>query len=552
MAPQKKKTSAKKKATKSGTTAKKSGKSRTARRAGRPAARKIRSVLIPNRGEIALRIVRTLRAMGIRSVVAHSEADAESDAVRLADDSVLLGPAAPSDSYLSVDRIVDAAQQAGVDAVHPGYGFLSERETLASTLEDNGLIFIGPSSANIRLMGDKIAARKALLGVGLDVVPGEKKPVEGVEALKHSASTIGYPLMLKAAAGGGGKGIRIVREEAQLESAFRLARSEAENAFNDPTLFVERYLEGARHVEVQIVGDGKGGARIFPERDCSTQRRHQKLLEETPCPALDDTQRERLLNMAFEAIRVSKYRGAGTLEFLLDPTQDSLYFLEMNTRLQVEHPITELVCGVDLVAEQIAVAEGKTFAGKTLDAVYTQARGAAVEFRVNAEDPFEDFRPCTGTVDFIRLPGGPGIRVDTALRNGLEVTPYYDSLLAKVIAWGPNRESALNRLRVACGEMRIRGVATTLPLALALLDEPAILAGRNHCQSLEERLADTDFLGTKADPELARALAVAAAYLQSEGSSPSARRAIISSTSGGDISPWARLGRSLGLKGIQR
>lgn len=520
---------------------------------GKSNTRKVRSALIPNRGEIALRVVRTLKGLGIRSVVAHSEVDGDSAAVQLADDAILLGPAAPGESYLSVERVMEAASKTNVDALHPGYGFLSERQELAQACEDQGVTFIGPSAENIRLMGDKIAAREALTQVGLEVVPGDREPVDTIEALEKTAKSIGYPLMLKAAAGGGGKGIRVVRSARDLEAAFRLARSEAENAFNDPTMFVERYLEGSRHVEVQIVGDGKGGVRVFPERDCSTQRRHQKLFEETPCPALDEDLRERLLGMAFEAIKLSKYRGAGTIEFLFDG-KDQIYFLEMNTRLQVEHPITELVTGVDLVAEQIAVAEGQQFSGKTLDAVRVPGSGAAVEFRVNAEDPLEGFQPCTGTVHGVVLPGGPGVRVDTALRNGLEVTPFYDSLLAKVIAHGRDRAEALQRIRVACEEMRVGGLATTLPVALALFDDSDFMAGNNHCQFLEERLDQSEFLEKTPDTDLAHALAIAAAHLrQSEAAGTRAPRPSAARPSSTDtLSPWARLGRTRGLRGLER
>jgi acetyl-CoA carboxylase biotin carboxylase subunit len=523
------------------------------KRSGTSSTRKIRSVLIPNRGEISLRIVRSLKSLGIRSVVAHSEVDADSAAVHLSDDAILLGPAAPAESYLSVNRVLEAAKKSNVDALHPGYGFLSERTELVQACEDQGVIFVGPSAENIRLMGDKIAARKALTDIGIEVVPGERNPIESIEQLENTAKEIGFPVMLKAAAGGGGKGIRVVRDPSDLEAAFRLARSEAENAFNDPTMFVERYLEGSRHVEVQIVGDGAGGVRVFPERDCSTQRRHQKLLEETPCPVLDEALRDRLLGMAFEAIKISAYRGAGTLEFLFDG-KNQIYFLEMNTRLQVEHPVTELITGVDLVAEQIAVAEGCQFSGKTLDDVRVVGSGAAVEFRVNAEDPLDEFRPCTGTVRELVVPGGPGIRVDTALRNNLEVTPYYDSLLAKVIAHGRDRPEALRRLRVACEEMRVGGVATTLPVALALLDDDDFMASRNHCQFLEQKLNDADFLARTPDNDLASALAIAASHLHHSGDAGarSARTAASKSSPSSTLSPWARLGRTRGLRGLER
>ncbi|MBI4583042.1 MAG: ATP-grasp domain-containing protein [Planctomycetes bacterium] len=529
-------------------TAPKKRKASAAAEAEKP--RTIRAILIPNRGEIALRIVRTARALGLRVVVAHSEADADSLAVRLADGAVLLGPTPAPESYLSIDRILEAARRAGADAIHPGYGFLSEREPFARAVEESGLKFIGPSPENIRFMGDKVAARRALHEAGIPIVPGERDRISAPERLEKLARKIGLPLLLKAAAGGGGKGIRLVRDLESLESAFRLASSEALNAFGDPSVYAERYLEKARHVEVQVVGDGRGGARLFPERDCSTQRRHQKLLEETPCPALSARQREELLRHALKIVQLSRYRGAGTLEFLFDGRE--FYFLEMNTRLQVEHPITEMLCGVDLVAEQIAVTEGKAFGGRKLEQAFQYGRGAAMEFRINAEDPELDFLPSTGTLARVRLPSGPGIRVDSAAFEGWQITPYYDSLIAKVIAWGEDRAQACRRLRAACEETVIAGVATTLPVALALLGDVDFLAARNHCQFLEERLKRPGYLTPPPDEALAGALAIAAAYLHQQ----KGRLAALPPAAGAareapaeDLSPWGRLGRAFSLRG---
>jgi acetyl/propionyl-CoA carboxylase alpha subunit len=511
-------------------------------------ARKLRSILIPNRGEIALRIVRSARALGIRSVVAYSEADAASAAVEIADDAVPLGPAPAAESYLSIERILAAARRAGVDAIHPGYGFLSEREAFARAVEESGCIFIGPTPENIRAMGDKVAAREALAALGIPIVPGERGPVRDPSRLRELASRVGLPLLLKAAAGGGGKGIRLVRDADAIDAAFRLASSEARHAFGDDTLFAERYLERARHVEVQIVGDGRGGARIYPERDCSIQRRHQKLVEESPCGLLDARRREELLRMALKAVEHSRYRGAGTLEFLFDG--ERFYFLEMNTRLQVEHPVTEMVTGADLVAAQIAVASGESLPGKRLDLCSVPGRGAAIEARVNAEDPLRDFRPSIGRLASAVFPGGPGVRVDTAARPGMEMTPHYDSLLAKLIAWGEDRGQAMARLRVACEETVIAGVSTTLAVALALLDDAAFRGDRHHCQHLEERLADAGFICPAPDEDLAVALALAAGRLR-VGAAPAAAAAGRAKAPRGadELSPWARLGRTYGLRG---
>jgi len=457
---------------------------------------RLRKVLIANRGEIAVRIIRTLRALGIRSVAAHSDADASSLPARMADEAVRIGPPPASESYLRVDAIVGAALASGADAVHPGYGFLSERVELARAVEEAGLAYIGPTPGNVERLGSKLHARTVCREHGLSSVPGSDGPVARGD-LSRLAGAIGLPLLFKAAAGGGGKGIRIVRSAAELEEAYDAAASEARASFGSSELIAERYLEKARHVEVQVVGDGRGGVRVFTERDCSTQRRQQKLLEETPSPALSASDREKLLDAVARMASRERYRGAGTFELLLS-AEGTFHFLEVNTRLQVEHPITEAISGVDLVALQVEVAEGKdlvAWAPGKLDRVATLAEGAcAMELRINAEDPLEDFRPSTGTVTRLHLPAGPGIRVDTALEPGTAVTPYYDSLLAKVIAWGPDRGSAIRRLRAALMELDVGGVATTAPLGTALLEDRGFLAGENHIQYLAERLRDPEFL----------------------------------------------------------
>jgi acetyl-CoA carboxylase biotin carboxylase subunit len=517
----------------------------------------IRRLLIANRGEIALRILRTARALGMEAVVAHSAADAEGLAARLADGVFLLGPAAAAESYLSADRIVAAALETGCQAVHPGYGFLSEREELARKVEAAGLIYVGPTPENIRVLGDKLSARRTLSSAGIQVVPGETAPLADPQALLAAAARIGYPLMVKAAGGGGGRGIRLLRSPEELAAAFRLAFSEARSGFGETSLFAERYLERARHVEVQVVGDGQGGARVFPERDCSLQRRYQKLVEETPCPVLDASRREELLATAARIASLVRYRGAGTLEFLLSE-EGRFYFLEANTRLQVEHPITEMVTGVDLVAEQLRVAQGGAYGpGSAKPAGF---RGAAIELRINAEDPARGFRPSTGRIGAVRLPGGPGVRVDSALYPGLEVTPHYDPLIAKLIVWGETREEALSRLGAACREMWVAGVATTLPLAAPLLRDPVFRAGSYHCQHLERLLADPRFFaappgGAAAGPAGKEPLAVIAAYLRSrrESAAPGSRTELPAPAGqAGWLSPWAQIGRTLGLRDGER
>jgi acetyl-CoA carboxylase biotin carboxylase subunit len=472
--------------------------------------KKIRRVLIANRGEIALRIVRSLRVLGIESVVAHSSVDASSLAVRSADQGVLLGPAFPAESYLSVATIVDAARRTSCDAIHPGYGFLSERAEFAQAVEDVGLIYIGPTPENVSCLGDKQAARDVLEKSGVPPIPGGT--LVGGKDVKQLTAKTGFPLLLKATAGGGGRGIRVVRSPGDLADALSAARSEAEAAFGTTSIIAERYLEGARHIEVQVLGDGVGGVRVFCERDCSTQRRLQKILEETPSPAVDASLRERLLRTAASATAKARYRGAGTIEFILS-AEGELFFLEMNTRIQVEHPITEVISGVDLVAEQIAIAEGIRLPPHTtkLESHAMPWQGAAMEFRVNAEDPVAHFRPEVGTLRRVRLPGGPGLRVDTAVEAGSEITPHYDSLLAKIIASGVDREQARCRLEGALVESRFDGIATTLPLGLTVLRDPSFRAGAFHCQSLEAQLAADDFFPPPlSTPESALAAAAAA------------------------------------------
>ena len=442
---------------------------------------KIEKVLIANRGEIALRIIRTLREMGIRSVAVFSDVDRCELHVRAADEAYAIGPPAPSESYLRGDKILEVARIAGCDAVHPGYGFLSERADFAQAVEDAGLIFIGPTPASIARAGDKLQARRAMIEAGVPVIPGSEEPLSSVKDVAAASKGIEYPLALKAVGGGGGKGIRIVYDEKDLESAYERASSEAESAFGNGEMYVEKFLEAPRHIEVQVLADQHGNTVHLGERECSIQRRHQKLLEETPSPLLDETMRAAMGEAAVLAARAVNYRGAGTVEFLVDKKKN-FYFLEMNTRIQVEHPITELTYGVDLVRLQVRIAEDRPLP-------FTQDElkplGHAIEIRLTAEDPAAGFLPETGTVRALRLPQGPGIRVDTHLYPGQEITLHYDPMIGKVIAHGRDREDAIARIRGALLEMRLVGLKTCAPLLLALLDDERFKNGDTDTAYLE-------------------------------------------------------------------
>jgi acetyl-CoA carboxylase biotin carboxylase subunit len=433
---------------------------------------KIRRVLIANRGEIAVRIIRTCRALGIETVVAASEADRDALPARLADRALCIGPARPADSYLKVDTIVQAALGAAADAIHPGYGFLSERAVLARRCEQAQLIFIGPTPDQIELVGDKLRARAEAAAAGLPLVPGGA--VASLAEAMRLAQSIGAPLLLKAAGGGGGRGLRRIDELDALPEAMALSASEAQAAFGDARLYLERFVTCGRHVEVQILGDGLGGVVELGERDCSVQRRYQKLLEESPAPALPETLRERLCTAAVRFGERLAYRGAGTVEFLVDAQREAFYFMEMNARIQVEHPVTEAVTGVDLVAQQIAIAEGERLAFRPGE---PPRRGCALECRINAEDPARDFQPGPGTVRAADWPAGPGIRVDTHIEAGARVPPYYDSLLGKIIALGADRSAALERMRQALSRTRIEGVPTNLGFHARLLADPEFQRG---------------------------------------------------------------------------
>jgi acetyl-CoA carboxylase biotin carboxylase subunit len=443
-------------------------------------------VLVANRGEIAVRVIRACRDLGVPSVAAYSEADADALHVELADESVLLGPAPAKDSYLDISRIVEVARQTGCDAVHPGYGFLSENPELARACAQAGITFVGPSPEVIACVGDKVSARLAAQKAEVPVVPGSDRLENADEALRY-AGDVGFPVLLKAAAGGGGRGIRRVDAPEQLPPAFEAAAREAQAAFGDGGLFVEKAISPARHVEIQILADAAGNVVQLGERECSLQRRRQKLVEETPAPGLPQRLREELGAAATRLAAEVGYVGAGTVEFLVDPNTWAFYFIEVNARIQVEHGITELVTGVDLVTSQLRIAAG-------LPLEFTQnevtSSGSAVEFRINAENPRKKFFPSPGTLTLLRLPSGPGVRVDTGFESGREIPPYYDSLLAKVMVWAPDRALALDRAHRALAELTVEGVASTVELHRWIVDWDDFRDGDFHTDSLEELLAE--------------------------------------------------------------
>ena len=440
-------------------------------------------VLIANRGEIALRVHRACKELGIATVAIHSTADANAMHVRLADESVCIGPPAPKDSYLNIPAIISAAEITGADAIHPGYGFLSENARFAEIVKAHNIVFIGPEAEHIRVMGDKIAAKNAMREAGIPLVPGSDGMVPDLAVARASAEKIGYPVLVKAAAGGGGRGMKVARTAADLDAALATAKAEAKAAFGDDTVYLEKYLERPRHIEIQIVADSHGNVVQLGERDCSLQRRHQKILEEALSPALTDKEREAIGETARKAIAKLGYLGVGTIEFLYE--NGKFYFIEMNTRLQVEHPITEQVTRIDLVREQISIAAGNKLSFAQKDVSF---RGHAIECRINAEDP-KTFRPSPGEISFFHAAGGPGVRFDSAVYTGYRIPPYYDSMIGKLIVFGDDRKHCLARLRRALAEMAIIGVDTTIPLFNALLDEPDFQKGDYHIHWLEQWLA---------------------------------------------------------------
>ncbi len=491
----------------------------------------LRRVLVANRGEIAVRLIRACRRLGVEAAAVFSDADRGAPHVALADRAAGIGPAPARESYLSIERILEAGRRLDVDAVHPGYGFLAENAAFAEAVEEEGWTWIGPPPAAIRAMGEKTEARRAMRSAGVPVVPGTAGPVASLDEARAGAALVGYPVLLKAAAGGGGRGMRRVENEAGLEGALRAARNEAGSAFGDPTVYLEKYVPEARHVEIQVFADREGRTIHLGERECSIQRRHQKLIEEAPAPGLEQAARARMGAEAVRAARAVSYQGAGTVEFLLAPDGE-FWFLEMNTRIQVEHPVTEMVTGIDLVALQLMVAAGEPL---PLSQESLELRGHAVECRIAAEDPAAGFRPATGTVTAFRPPGGPGVRFDSGIERGSEVTPHYDPLLAKCVAWGRTRDEALDRMRAALAETTIGGVTTNLPLQRALVDHPDVRAGRVHTRWLERRLDEVLARMAEArrpDEPLAAALAAWAAH--------TGERPVLPSLPPAGLSAWRR------------
>ena len=493
-------------------------------------------ILVANRGEIAVRILRACRQLGIPSVAVYSEADRGALHVRYADEAYLLGPAPSRESYLRADKIIDIALKCGADAIHPGYGFLAERETFAAACLDAGITFIGPRPSAIAAMGDKMTARHTVMTAGVPVVPGtEGTGAWSDEELLAEAMMIGFPLLIKATAGGGGKGMREVMSLEEMPALLVAARREAESSFGDGNVYLEKLLEGARHIEIQILADQHGNAIYLGERDCSIQRRHQKLIEEAPSPAMDPELRKKMGTVAVKAAQSVDYVNAGTIEFLVDKDKN-FYFLEMNTRLQVEHPVTELVTGIDIVAEQIRIARGRQLSYKQEDVVI---RGHAIECRINAEDPYNGFMPSTGRITHSLIPTGPGVRVDTGVYPGFEITPYYDPMIAKLIVWGETRGQAILRMRRALEEYRIVGVRTNIPFHQTMMDSHRFMGGQYDTRFVEERFSmpESDDERDAHYPEIAAVFATLVAHHETE------RAAQLVMRNERDTSNWKWIGR---------
>ncbi|HEX6434868.1 MAG TPA: acetyl-CoA carboxylase biotin carboxylase subunit [Gemmatimonadales bacterium] len=497
----------------------------------------MKRVLIANRGEIALRIIRACHEEGLEAVAVYSAADRTAPHVRAADRAVAIGPAAPSQSYLSIERLLAAASDSGADAIHPGYGFLAERAAFAEAVERAGLIFVGPPASAIRAMGDKTEARARMSAAGVPIVPGGSAPSRDMAGALAAAESIGYPVMVKAAAGGGGKGMRVVTTPADLEPALQTARSEALKAFGDDNVYLEKFIERPRHIEIQVLADHQRTVHLG-ERECSIQRRHQKLVEEAPSAAVSTELREKMGGAAVAAARAVGYRSAGTCEFLTT-ADGAFYFLEMNTRIQVEHPVTEMVYGVDLVREQLRIARGEAMQvpqGKL------QPRGWALECRITSEDPANGFLPSAGRIVYLRAPSGPGIRWDAGVDTGDEVTLHYDSMLAKLIVWAPTRPEALTRMSEGLSELVIAGVGTNQGFHRRLMSDPAFQRAEIDIQFLERR---PDLIAPEPELQSIRELAVAAALAEAEGRQ--SRHAVLS-PDGSSTSEWARQARSEALR----
>ncbi len=498
-------------------------------------------VLIANRGEIAVRIIRTCRELGIQTVAVYSEADRQALHVRFADEAYLLGPPPSRESYLRADKIIEFAKRSGAGAIHPGYGFLAERADFAQACQDAGLDFIGPKASSIAAMGDKTIARKTVAAAGVPIVPGtEGEGYQSNDELLAIAPQIGFPLLVKAAAGGGGKGMREVNNLEEMPALLDAARREAESSFGDGNVYLEKLVEGARHIEIQVLADSHGNVIHLGERECSIQRRHQKLLEESPSIFVGDDEdlRQRMGQVAVQAAQAVEYTNAGTIEFLVDKDKN-FYFLEMNTRLQVEHPVTEAVTGIDIVKEQVRVARGRSLSVAQED---VRMRGWAIECRINAEDPYSNFMPSTGQITHMLLPIGPGVRVDTGVYRGFEISPYYDSLISKLIVHGQTRAEAILRMRRALEEYRIVGVRTNIPFHQNLMDSHRFMAGQFDTRFVEERFSmeDAERLRTT-EPDIAAIMATLIAHQQTQRSTHVIRRSKRDTSNWKWLSRWERL-----------
>jgi acetyl-CoA carboxylase biotin carboxylase subunit len=498
-----------------------------------------KKVLIANRGEIAVRVIRACRELGIATVAVYSEVDRNALHVRYADEAYFIGPAPARESYLRIDKIIEAVKRSDADAIHPGYGFLAERADFAEACADVGVLFIGPPPSAISLMGDKVVARKTVQAAGVSIVPGTEYDLRDDE-IEQAADAVGFPLLIKASAGGGGKGMRAVYRAEDLPSALASARREAEAAFGDGSVYLEKVIEAARHIEIQVLADTHGNTIHLGERECSIQRRHQKLVEEAPSPFADDDLRARMGEVAVKAAQAVNYVNAGTIEFLVDKARN-FYFLEANTRLQVEHPITEIVTGVDIVKEQLRIARGRKLP-YTQDDIHMN--GWAIECRVNAEDPYNNFLPSIGRVTGITLPTGPGVRVDSALYEGFEITPYYDPLISKLVCWGETRGEALLRMRRALEEYRIMGVKTNIPFHQRLLESPRFQGGQFDTKFVEERFSMTENgQREELEPEVAAIIATLVAHHHGQQAAQVVARDSRDTSNWKFISRWERLRR---------
>jgi acetyl-CoA carboxylase biotin carboxylase subunit len=469
---------------------------------------KIKKIVVANRGEIAVRIIRTCKEMGIKSVAVYSQPDRISPHVLMADEAYFIGPAKAAESYLNIEKIMDVALKAKADAIHPGYGFLAENPEFALQVQQKGIIFIGPNPDTIRLMGSKTEARSSMMKAGVPVVPGSKEFVQSTKQAEKIVEDLGgYPIMIKAAAGGGGKGMRIVRSASDLSRSIEAGRNEAQKAFADPTVYIEKYLESPKHIEIQILGDQHGNYIHLGERDCSIQRRHQKVIEESPSPIISAKEREEMGQIAVQAAKACGYLGAGTVEFLFDKNRN-FYFLEMNTRLQVEHPVTELVTGLDLVKLQIQIAEGKTIPLKQNEVNF---KGHAIECRIYAEDAFNNFLPSTGKINIVNNPEGPGVRLDSGIYSDSEITMFYDPLIGKLIVWAGSRDECIRRMRRALQEYKISGIQTTVPFCSRVMEHPAYVKGNFDTHFIDSHWEDIK-LQIKSEQGKALLAALAIAY----------------------------------------